>query len=140
MTHRPRFLPRLMLTSFGLAAAVASLAAEAPSPPASETTAAPKAAPKASGVKPTLANGPYGRHESQVLDFYQPASGKPTPLAFYIHGGGWIQGEKGGFNVAPFLAEGISVVAIQYRFVAQAEADGLKPPVKGPLGDAARAL
>ena len=32
------------------------------------------------------------------------------------------------------------MVAINYRYIAQAEADGVKPPVKGPLGDAARAL
>ena len=32
------------------------------------------------------------------------------------------------------------MVSIDYRFIPQAEADGLVPPVKGPLLDAARAL
>jgi acetyl esterase/lipase len=91
-------------------------------------------------LKPTLSNVPYGTHERQVLDFYKAASDKPTPVVFYIHGGGWVHGDKARFNAAPYLAAGISVVAINYRYIAQAEADGVKPPVKGPLHDAARAL
>ena len=31
----------------------------------------------------------YGNHPRQVLDFYQAKSDKPTPVVFYIHGGGW---------------------------------------------------
>ena len=50
----------------------------------------------------------------------------PTPLAFVIHGGGWQGGEKERLhrfvNVNALLAEGISVAAINYRFVKQAEA------------------
>ncbi|HSI15091.1 MAG TPA: alpha/beta hydrolase [Chthoniobacter sp.] len=90
---------------------------------------------------PTLANVSYGPHVSQVLDFYKAPSDKPTPLVFHIHGGGWLNGDKTGFNdIAQYLAAGISVVAINYRFIPQAEADQLVPPVKGPLLDAARAL
>jgi acetyl esterase/lipase len=87
-----------------------------------------------------LANVAYGTHVRQVLDFYKATSDKPTPVVFYIHGGGWVNGDKAKFNAAPYLAAGISVVAVNYRYIAQAEADGVKPPVKGPLGDAARAL
>lgn len=103
---------------------------------------AKKAAPKApAGPKPTLANVPYGPHERHVLDFYQAKSDRPTPLVFYIHGGGWVNGDKGRVGaVSNYLAAGISVVAINYRFIAQAEADKVVPPVKGPLHDAARAL
>src|SRR4029453_9586559 len=36
--------------------------------------------------------------------------------------------------------EGISVVSINYRYASQAAADGVNPPVKAPLHDAARAL
>ena len=43
-------------------------------------------------------------------------------------------------NVAGLLAQGISVVAINYRFIKHAEAEGVTPPVKAPLHDAARAL
>ena len=36
----------------------------------------------------------YGTHPRQVLDFYQAKSDKPTPVVFYIHGGGWQGGDK----------------------------------------------
>ena len=36
-----------------------------------------------------LLNVPYGKHERQVLDFYPAKSNTPTPVVFYIHGGGW---------------------------------------------------
>ncbi|MBI3878722.1 MAG: alpha/beta hydrolase [Verrucomicrobia bacterium] len=101
-----------------------------------QLAAAPGAPPK-----PTLANVPYGPHERNVLDFSKAQSDRPTPLVFVIHGGGWLNGDKSGFNnTAQYLAAGISVVAINYRFIPQAEADKLVPPVKGPLLDAARAL
>ncbi|MEQ1862604.1 MAG: alpha/beta hydrolase [Chthoniobacteraceae bacterium] len=97
----------------------------------------------ASGPKPTLADVAYGTHERQVLDFYKAESDKPTPLLFFIHGGGWVGGDKGGrtgASVKPYLAAGISVVSINYRYSWQAQIDGVKPPVKAPLEDAARAL
>ena len=81
----------------------------------------------------------YGGHPRQVLDFYQARSDKPTPVVFYIHGGGWQNGDKR-FNPKPFLEKGISVVAINYRFVKQAVEEKIEPPVKAPLEDAARAL
>lgn len=95
---------------------------------------------KPPAVKPTLSDVPYGTHERQVLDFYQAKSDKPTPLLFYIHGGGWVAGDKKGVAVAPYLAAGISVVSINYRYNTQAQQAGIKPPVQWPLHDAARAL
>ena len=81
----------------------------------------------------------YGSHPRQVLDFYQAKSEKPTPVVFYIHGGGWQAGDKK-TNPQPFLDKGISVVAINYRFIKNAVEDKIEPPVKAPLEDAARAL
>jgi acetyl esterase/lipase len=93
---------------------------------------------------PTLSNVPYGEHERHVLDFWKADSDGPTPLAFVIHGGGWRGGDKDRVNrfadVEKLLAEGISVVAINYRLIKHAEAEGITPPVKAPLRDAARAL
>ena len=70
-------------------------------------------------IQPTFADVQYGEYERNVLDFYQARSDKPTPLVIYIHGGGFVGGNK---NVAPaqlkgFLDAGISVAAIHYRFV-----------------------
>jgi acetyl esterase/lipase len=90
---------------------------------------------------PTLSNVSYGPAPAQTLDFYRATSDHLTGLVFFIHGGGWMNGDKAGFNDATaYLAAGLSVVAIDYRFIPQAEADHLVPPVKGPLLDAARAL
>jgi acetyl esterase/lipase len=86
-----------------------------------------------------LLDVPYGSHPRQVLDFYQAASDKPTPVVFYIHGGGWQNGDKK-TNPKAFLDKGISVVAINYRYVKMAVEDKIEPPVKAPLEDAARAL
>jgi acetyl esterase/lipase len=86
-----------------------------------------------------LLNVPYGKHPRQVLDFYQAKSDQPTPVVFYIHGGGWRNGDKK-INPKPFLDKGISVVAINYRFVQHGVEEKVVPPVKAPLEDAARAL
>jgi acetyl esterase/lipase len=89
----------------------------------------------------THGNVAYGKHERQVLDFYQAKSDKPTPLVFYIHGGAWQGGDKNSVgNVKPYLDAGISVAAINYRYVKNGVEEKLEPPVRAPLEDAARAL
>ncbi|HEY3789664.1 MAG TPA: alpha/beta hydrolase, partial [Urbifossiella sp.] len=101
-----------------------------------------KKAPPVPAVPPTAANLPYGPLERQVLDFWQAKSDKPTPVVFCIHGGGWQAGDKSGYYgiVKKYLDNGISVVTINYRLMAQANAQKVVPPVKAPLEDAARAL
>jgi len=92
-------------------------------------------------TKPTLANVAYGAHERQVLDFWRTESPRPTPVLFHIHGGGWVAGDKARVaNLDKYLAAGISVVSINYRYSTQAMLAGIKPPVQWPLSDAARAL
>ena len=92
--------------------------------------------------KPTLSEVAYGPHGRHVLDFWKAKSDKPTPLTFVIHGGGWSGGSKERLSrfvdTPALLNAGISVVAINYRYTHNAQ--GLKPPVKAPLFDAARAL
>jgi acetyl esterase/lipase len=112
---------------------ISSLQAQTPAP-------APKPAPKPTRA-PTAANVAYGTHERQVLDFYKAESAKPTPLLFFIHGGGWVAGDKARpGSLEECLAAGISVVSINYRYSWQAQREGVMPPVKWPLEDAARAL
>jgi acetyl esterase/lipase len=111
----------------------ASLHAQTPAP-AVKPAPVPKRAP-------TVANVPYGTHERQVLDFYKADSPKPTPLLFFIHGGGWVTGDKAGVGeLEACLKAGISVVSINYRYSWQAQLAGVMPPVQWPLEDAARAL
>lgn len=88
-------------------------------------------------IRPAHANVRYGEYERNVLDFYPAVSDKPTPLVIYIHGGGFVGGNK---NVAPaqlngFLDAGISVAAIHYRFI-----DGKDVIFPVPQHDGARAV
>lgn len=90
---------------------------------------------------PTQANVPYGKHTRQVLDFYQAKTEKPAPLLFFVHGGGWMNGDKANPDfLAKCLESGISVVSINYRLIPDAQAEKIDPPVKACLDDAARAL
>jgi acetyl esterase/lipase len=93
--------------------------------------------------QPTHYNVSYGPHPKQMIHFWQAESDKPTPVLLFIHGGGWRNGGRlnGLTELLPqMLAAGISVASVEYRFIPEATKDGLVPPVKGPLDDAARAL
>lgn len=86
--------------------------------------------------EPTLRDVAYGPNERNKLDFWKAESQTPTPLVFYIHGGGWGAGSKEQ-NRGPhlnLLNKGISYVSINYR-LARGEN---KLPCS--LVDAARAL
>jgi hypothetical protein len=86
--------------------------------------------------EPTLRDVEYGPDERNKLDFWKAESQTPTPLVFYIHGGGWGAGSKEG-NSGPYLSlmeNGVSYVSINYR-LARGEN---KLPCS--LIDAARAL
>jgi acetyl esterase/lipase len=132
---------RLLLPGF-----VALIATGLPLAAQDKKKAAPRPTPTAASVK-------YGEHPRQVFDFWQAKSEQPTPLVFYIHGGGWVNGDKNGLSgreIQQYLDAGISVAAINYRMAAKnsknpdaaPSAVELKvvPPVKAPLEDAARAL
>ena len=86
--------------------------------PAARVRAAPVAP---TDPAPTEANVPYGTHPQQVLDFYKAESDKPTPLVFFIHGGGWRPATRERRRRRKtYLDAGISVVSIEYRFVHEA--------------------
>lgn len=93
---------------------------------------------------PTVADFTYGTDsERQKFDFWQAKSDTPTPVVLLIHGGGWRGGDKSGYGanaIQPYLDAGISVAAINYRFIEQAMEQKVEPPVKAPLHDAAHAL
>lgn len=94
---------------------------------------------------PTLADVPYGvDSERQRMDFWKADAKTPTALVMLIHGGGWKSGDKSedfkSTEIQPLLDAGISVAAINYRFIDQAVEQGIRPPVKACLDDAVRAL
>ena len=136
--------PLSLLASLGILTG-SVFAADAPATKPADPNAAKPAPPKRVDPvlpTPTAADVAYGPHKKQVLHFWKAESDKPTPLLFYIHGGGWKGGNRTSVaGLLPvMLKEGISVVSIEYRFTPEATADGVSPPVKGPLHDAARAL
>ena len=92
---------------------------------------------------PTLANVAYGKHPQERMDFWRAPSDKPAPVVFFMHGGGWVSGDKAavlGRDMEKWMAAGISIVSINYRYTWQAQLAGVKPPVEWPMRDAARAL
>ena len=100
-----------------------------------------KTGPSATGANPTrkvpsFANVKYGEHERQVFDIWLADSSKPTPLAIYIHGGGFKYGSKDKLKtdqLSQLLDSGISVAAINYRYWQIA-------PLPAAYHDAQRAL
>lgn len=93
--------------------------------------------------EPTHYDVSYGPHPKQLIHFWQAESAEPTPVLLFIHGGGWRGGGRmsGLTRMLPeMLKSGISVASVEYRFTPEATEDGVVPPVKGPLHDAARAL
>jgi hypothetical protein len=98
--------------------------------------------PPLPSIPPAHGNVSYGKHERNVMDFWQAKSDKPTPVVICIHGGAWIGGDKSGYygRVKTFLDAGISMATINYRLMKQANEEKVVPPVKAPLEDAARAV
>ena len=91
------------------------------------------------GVRATFVNEKYGSHERNTFDIWLANSGKPTPLVIYIHGGGFLGGDKSRYYDSEdwirFLDAGISVATINYRFMNE-------PPygILASMNDAKRCL
>ncbi len=97
----------------------------------------PPASPAAKGTPPTFDNVTYGPHPRNVLDFWQAPGDEPRPLVIFIHGGGFVGGDKtkwhGDKNLEALLKSGVSCASINYRFRKDA-------PIQDILRDAARAV
>ena len=99
--------------------------------------AGPRANAQQATSEPIYPNVRYGRYDRNVLDFYRAESAKPAPVLIYFHGGGWVQGDKKGFRVAPILKAGISVVSANYRFTTGTPDAA---PYPAPMEDSARVV
>jgi acetyl esterase/lipase len=63
----------------------------------------------------------YGPADANKLDLYLPdKADAPTPLIVWVHGGGWLQGDKKGGPAMPFVAKGYAVASINYRLSKEA--------------------
>ena len=73
------------------------------------------------GEKATFVNERYGLHHRNTFDIWLADSKKSTPLVIYIHGGGFVGGDKSRYYDSEdwirLLKAGISVATINYRFM-----------------------
>ena len=73
--------------------------------------------------------------ERQTLDVYAPPNGKDRPIVFWIHGGGWMQGDKADVQKKPlaFVDKGFVFVSTNYRLFPSVT-------IKAMAGDVAKAI
>jgi acetyl esterase len=83
-----------------------------------------------------ISNIPYGPHPKHVIDLHLAPQPGPRPFYLYIHGGGFVGGDKTSLPqsfIHALLSRGISVASMNYRFTDD-------PELFAPLNDAVRAL
>jgi acetyl esterase len=87
--------------------------------------------------RPTFTDVSYGPDERNKLDLWKAKSDEPTPLVVYIHGGGFVSGDKSMASkdriLAECLANNVSYAAINYRYRTMV-------PIQDVLRDCARAV
>lgn len=68
-----------------------------------------------------IRNVAYGPDPAQRFDLYLPANPSRAPVVFYVHGGGWANGDKTNPGLADKLAywlpKGYAVISSNYRMV-----------------------
>ncbi|MES2572561.1 MAG: alpha/beta hydrolase, partial [Verrucomicrobiota bacterium] len=127
-----RHFKPLIILVFGTLTAIGpdSSAAEPASPPP------PVSKAKEPLPAPTHANVSYGPHTDHKIDLWLAKSSRPTPLILFIHGGGFVSGDKNRVSasaVREALDDGVSFASINYRFLFDASINEI-------LRDTARAL
>jgi acetyl esterase/lipase len=86
---------------------------------------------------PTFPDVSYGPHRNQKLDFWQARTERPAPVVVFIHGGGFVGGDKAKNRnpraIAECLDRGVHYASINYRFRTEV-------PIQEVLRDCARAI
>lgn len=85
----------------------------------------------------------YDQYDKTTFDFFKPESASPTGLVIFIHGGGFIGGDKDFIydseledEIVELLDNGIAVATINYRLIQKGDKEG----VLKCLNDSKRAL
>lgn len=111
----------------------AGCATHAPLPKAADAAAR---LPSDTKLRPQYFNLPYGPHERNVLDLWQAETTKPAPVLIFLHGGGFVGGDKWTLHndlLQQCLDAGISVCSANYRY-------SIQQPFPGPMLDGARVV
>jgi len=74
--------------------------------------------------------------DRQVLDIYAPDDADHLPVVFWIHGGGWVTGDKSDVQIKPrvFAEHGCVFVSTNYRLLPRVEMGALIRDVAKSLG------
>jgi acetyl esterase/lipase len=75
-------------------------------------------------------------HERQVLDVYAAADASNLPVVFWIHGGGWVTGDKTEVHIKPrvFSERGFVFVSTNYRLLPDVQMEEIIRDVAKALG------
>ena len=67
----------------------------------------------------TYTNVVYGEHERHLFDLSIPKNKQSAGLILFIHGGGWMAGDKSGYESFPAYwcgEQGFATIALNYRY------------------------
>ena len=78
--------------------------------------------PNAHSKETELLDQSYGTDPAETFDLWLPEKKEPVPLVIFIHGGGWVAGDKNEMRAYPktvsrFLSHGFALASINYRFL-----------------------
>ena len=94
--------------------------------------------PALAQLQPTAANIPYGDpvNPRMKVDIYTPPNAKSLPVVFWIHGGGWQEGDRTSIQLKPqaFVDKGYVFVSTGYRLLPEVDMVTLFRDIAKSLG------
>jgi len=77
-------------------------------------------------IRPDVVYGVENGHENKLDVIYPHNATSPVPTVIYIHGGGWVFGDKAGavLETLPYLQMGWAAVNVEYRMAGASKAPG----------------
>lgn len=89
---------------------------------------------RAHAVAPSAHDIAYGPHERHRLDLYGAAEGTPRPVLLFVHGGGFVLGDKGGKEPADWPNAAVGMMAARMGMIGAVMNYRLAPDHLWPAG------